>query len=648
MYKTKNPVISITDYAEVDSLLTKGWEAFLESKDAPVLDPIRKEIRLSWERCKKNIIPPDLRQAPFVLSDYKLKLNKEKNATFLSIAHPVIQSLSEKFSVEGLIFVLSNNEGTILETRATSNTLKKFDKLNFIEGANWSEKYCGTNAIGTSVLTDSALTIFSAEHFCQGWHHLVCTAAPIHDPFTHKQLGVIDITGRKELLYGHNSPLVYIAKQMIEQAIEKHLIEKNTEANYLALLENKKPVIIFTPNGRISRFNRLAQIMFNIKEGSDFVRKFKLPGGSNLQKNFKVYLPYTSHEDRDWEINITPHTIDNNLLGGIAIFSPVNNQTFLGKRTKDDKLLPVARSASLIKVLQNAKEAAAFKFPVLITGSTGTGKEMIAQYIYNNSTRSAYPFIPINCGAIPKDLIASELFGYMPGAFTGANPKGKNGKFVEADKGILFLDEIAELPLNIQTYLLRVLEEKKVYPLGSVKPISIDVRIIAATHKDLEQEIKKGYFREDLYYRLNVIKLSLKDLCDRLEDLMPLFNHFLHQNVEYSILTSATAHEKLLQYPWPGNIRELKNTAEFVVYKLKGGFQIEIEHLPEQIANYNNKEDHENLNSLTFAHLASKQQIILIKSILKQTNGNLTKAAKILKVSRMTLYRKLKKEGIKA
>lgn len=637
------PFTHIEEYKKVDASLKKNWENFIHSgKPLPVG---RNIVVDSWERCRKNELFAGLQEAPKALSSHHLKLSREKNNLFLSIAKPFIKALRAQLNTDGIIVVATNTDGAILESEASVATMRHFENLHFMTGAVWSENLCGTNAIGTAIHTKAPVSIFSAEHYCEGWHHLVCTAAPVNDPFTHETLGVIDLTGKKDLLGAHNFSVVYAMKKMIEQAMEQEIVHKNGHQAYHELLENKQPAIAFTIDGVITRFNAIAQIMFSVREGMNFAHKFHLPVSSRMDKHFKVTLQYASPENKNWEINISPHFIDEQLRGGIAVFKPVNGiPQASSKISSENAEALVAQSPSLTETLDRARHAADFDFPVLISGSTGTGKEKIAQFIYRQSPRHHHPFVAVNCGAIPRDLIASELFGYVPGAFTGADAKGKKGKFELAHKGMLFLDEIAELPLDIQPYLLRVLEEKKVSPLGSDKQIQVDVRVLAATHKNLEEEVQKGNFREDLFYRLHVIELQLADLKERTEDIIPLFLHFIGQHLHYPLHILPEVQKALLQYDWPGNVRELKNTAEFAVFVLNGALQIELRHLPPKIVSYRpgTAAIPGNDTAKSSLFLSGKQQENLIHSILKQTGGNISRAAGLLNISRMTLYRKMK------
>jgi two-component system response regulator AtoC len=289
---------------------------------------------------------------------------------------------------------------------------------------------------------------------------------------------------------------------------------------------------------------------------------------------------------------------------------------------------------------------------VLIEGETGTGKELLAEYIHFLSPRSSYPFIPINCGAIPKDLFESEVFGYDKGAFTGALEKGKMGKVEAAEKGTLFLDEVGELSPSAQVKVLRVLDEKEYFKVGGVEKKKADVRIIAATNRDLESEVKKGNFRDDLYFRLNVVKLHIPPLRERKEDILPLFRFFLDRfNEQFKksfVQISQDAEERILSYPWFGNIRELRNTAERIVL-LEKGDTILGKHL-----SFLSEESEPPEGGVQFRPHLPSQGIILdevekhyILEALRMKKGNKLQAAKMLGISRSAFLYRMQKHGIK-
>lgn len=291
---------------------------------------------------------------------------------------------------------------------------------------------------------------------------------------------------------------------------------------------------------------------------------------------------------------------------------------------------------------------------VLISGESGTGKEILANMLHQSGSRADKPFVSINCGAIPEELLESELFGHVKGAFTGAI-RARTGRFEAANGGTIFLDEIGDMTPSLQVKLLRVLQERTFEPVGSTQSIHIDVRVIAATHRDLEQEIQSGRFRQDLYYRLNVIPLTLPPLRERSEDVILLAEHFLDNfnNIKKSSVhgISDQAKQALSRYNWPGNVRELQNLVERIT-TLKRSGQIDIEDLPrcmldtlEQASQCYNIEI-ENFDSIDFKGIVDEFESHLIIRALERFSWNKNRAAKFLSMNRTTLVEKIKKKGL--
>jgi two-component system response regulator AtoC len=313
-----------------------------------------------------------------------------------------------------------------------------------------------------------------------------------------------------------------------------------------------------------------------------------------------------------------------------------------------------ARSEPMRHVFDLVKKVADHKTTVLITGESGTGKDLIAREIHSNGARASAPMVSINCGSIPENLLESELFGYKRGAFTDA-VKDKPGRFEEANTGTMFLDEIGELPLPLQVKLLRVLQEEEITPLGGVGAKKIDVRVIAATSKDLRKEIEEGRFREDLFYRINVMTIHLPPLRERTGDIpllvgyfIDMFNKKLQKDLE---ALSSEAMPILTRYPWPGNIRELENVIERAVLLAKGRF-ITPEDLPTHIrthipSDYTSMPARFPEDSLSIRKASTWLERDLIQKALERTGGNLTQAAKILEISRPTLDAKIKEYELK-
>ncbi len=295
----------------------------------------------------------------------------------------------------------------------------------------------------------------------------------------------------------------------------------------------------------------------------------------------------------------------------------------------------IAKSSKMLKIFELIKTVAPTNATVLITGETGTGKEVVARAIHHQSKRQNKPFIATSCAALPESLLESELFGHEKGSFTGAVGR-KKGKFEAGDKGTLFLDEIGEINANTQVHLLRALEEKKITRIGSNEEISVDVRVITATNKDLRTMVLEGQFREDLYYRLKVVTINLPPLKDRKEDILPLAEHFLKKYAEENgkevTKFSPGVIEFMLNYSWPGNVRELENMIEHGVILSKDN-AVTMAELPQDII-------HPTIQKEKTIEAVTKHHIL---NVLEETKGNISKAAAILGIRRMTLYNKLKK-----
>ena len=320
------------------------------------------------------------------------------------------------------------------------------------------------------------------------------------------------------------------------------------------------------------------------------------------------------------------------------------NRAVRARLAGDRHQLVLGTSAGMRKLVEQAHRVARTNATVLLTGESGTGKELVARLIHRESLRVRGPFVPVNCAGLTESIIESELFGHVKGAFTGA-VRSKKGKFELAEGGTLFLDEIGEIPLNVQVKLLRVLQEREVERVGGEEPVRIDVRLVCATHRDLEALVKDGRFREDLYYRIKVIVLRLPPLRERAEDLPELADHFRllanERNHREIGGFSEAAIERLKSYSWPGNVRELQNVVEQAVV-LATGERIESADLPAEISGDRGPQDV--LNIAVGTTLAQSEKELILET-LRKTGGNKTQAARLLGIGVRTLYRKLEEYG---
>ncbi|WP_456324540.1 sigma-54 interaction domain-containing protein [Desulfonauticus submarinus] len=417
-------------------------------------------------------------------------------------------------------------------------------------------------------------------------------------------------------------------------------------------------------NWRITYFNRAAEEITGIKRQDALGRLCAEVFRSNmcetecaLRQTLKTGKPIIGKSGYiiDFEGNKIPISVSTavlkdekgNIIGGAETFRDLSELESLRQELQGRYRVGnlISRSPKMQQIFEILPAIAESSSTVLILGETGTGKELIARTIHQLSPRQKQPFVAINCGALPENLLEAELFGYKKGAFTGAT-KDKLGRFVLAHKGTLFLDEVAEMPLSIQVKLLRVLQDKTIEPLGSTSSKKIDVRILAATNKNLKEMVEKKEFREDLYYRLNVIRLELPPLRERKEDIPLLVEHFIqrYKKLEQKPITgiSTEAISLLLAYHWPGNIRELENVIERAFILCPKG-EINTQHLPEEILSLAPKIKIKQQNLKQNKEQIEKE---LILKTLKKHNYNKIATAKELGIHKTTLFRKLKKFNI--
>lgn len=640
MFQEGSLIISGSDeILSIEKTLEQNWERFQLSGILP--ENQRSFIGLSWNRCKSNLVDPWKRKANVIYDAHSLKDKKEENRLLLDCAIPQMEEIFQYYDDQKVSISLFDNNGIMIENRSNRILASKIEKHGFFPGSDWSENVAGTNAVGTSLIEKRPLQVFSSEHYCQGWHSWVSTSVPIHDPFTKQAIGVLGLISEKELIAGHDIQLVLNQTKKVSHALSLSLMKEHGVLFQSLYSTNQDPIVIFDLHGKVIWGNNAANYLLNVSEGMVLSQFVGQSDNGILHASTTMQLSGNLIQGNNWDITIHPFRIGNHLLGGMAVFlkSQLHNVTLTHRKknmTKHEFADIVTNDETMLSLIKKAKKAAFSDKNLFIHGETGTGKEVLVQAIHSFGPRNRNPFVAVNCGAIPKELMASELFGYEGGAFTGAKAKGNKGKFLLANKGTIFLDEIGELPLDIQVYLLRVLEEREIVPVGGSEVIPIDVRVICATHKNLEEEVRKGNFREDLFYRLNVISLTLPPLRERKGDIPLLVKKFLLSEKK-SIELSKQALELIMEYHWPGNIRQLKNCIEQAIFYSESS-KILPEDLPKEIrSGYHVKGQNQNIE-----RTKSKVGIETLSKILLDTNGNVTKTAQLLNVSRMTVYRKVK------
>jgi len=642
-------------------VIYEAWSTYLaQRKLATVVEPT---IGLSWERCRHYKIDPydPLTNCP-VLTEEELQARREQRKVLLDNATPFLETLYRIVEGSGFMVILTDEQGWVLEMLGDPEIISNTRQLNFTPGSNWSEERRGTNAIGTAIIERRPLQVYATEHYCQSLHHLTCSASPIYD-CNNVMIGVLDVTGPYQYGHPHTLGMVVSAVKAIESQIANKAAADNVFSAYSKLdtiIESMSSGLISVNQyGVIKHVNTLAASFINAEPQSLIGKTIADIFGENsrLEQALKKGEEFSTEEIIAYTPKgrvplISSAKIFKDRKGKNGIIATLLEQKqvhrlvneIAGVQARFSFKDVVGSSEEIQKVIALAKTVARNDSTILIQGESGTGKEIFAQAIHCHSRRKEEPFIAINCAAIPRALVESELFGYVDGAFTGGRKGGRPGKLELANGGTIFLDEIGDMPLEIQGSLLRFLQERQITRIGGHKPIPLDVRVIAATHKDLSQEVDKGNFRLDLYYRLNVVRLQLPSLRERKEDIIPLVEYFIsrmsRQMGKQEPVISDEAMWLLENYDWPGNIRELENMVEQVMNILEGPV-LTATHLPEALK----KPYHSHLNVIA-GGLLKENEATLIKQAIRLCKGNLTESAKYLGIGRATLYRKIKKLGI--
>ena len=608
------------------------WKRFVKEG---VLDSARlnKRISESWYRCKQEQVNPYLNKGLNVLTSDELQIKKNQNSQLLEIATPYLSQMEQAIKDSGMMTLLVDPDGYVLSLTGNNKTLMDANRINFVEGVRWTESEVGTNAIGTAIETREPVIINGVEHYSVASHYWSCSATPILNE-NGSLIGVIDVSCPIE--YSH--PLMFGMVTSIAYAIEKE-INQRLFHNNISLIQQATNLAESRPNQCFVVCNHQQVII----AASQPVRK-KVPNVLGMHLLEIVHTLYRI------DLQMPFLSKDDNSLNGSSIYL---TEIVTPKPTPTPRLSTntfvfkgeCGISESFQNTLKKVKLVAPTNATVMITGETGCGKEVIAQAIHDNSPRKNGPFITINCGAIPKELIESELFGYVGGAFTGARRQGNKGKFEQAHQGTIFLDEIGEIPHSMQVALLRVLQERKVTPIGASNEVPFDARVIVATHRNLAERVKQGEFREDLFYRLNVFPICVPPLRNRREDIPLLVQYFCKRNNWY-IPNINEISSKLKEYDWPGNIRELMNVLERLHISAPdfGSGMDGLTHTLEPLAIMDpaplEQENEERLNT------RAKIQRDLMLDALNKTKGNVTAAAKLLDVPRSTFYKRLQKFGL--
>lgn len=654
----------------------RAWENFLTFKDLDHsrTSGVRREILESWSRSLASGIDATAELAPLDETEERMEEARRKNAELRSAARGPFEKIGPLLSEANALLILTDAEGFVLEQIGDLRTHSAARSIHLIAGGKWDEAVIGTNGIGTAIRSGRPTLVHASEHFCQGIKAWTCAAAPVRDPVDQRIIGAVDLSGPPSIFRPHNVAMAASVAREIES-----MLADRQEARRIQLLEafmdtgpaqsSRDAVIILDQIGRVM-YQRApsgtAQKIPNLSMGQQVIQlsgsmsdqdiaravppEMKPSGISRLFLNGEfsgaaLILPARGHLQVAGSAATPPAR-----AAAVAAAQPFRIPPRAG--AAHDELLMIGQDPKFLTATDLARRSAVAGSAVLVQGETGAGKELFARLIHNGAAhKGRAPFVTVNCGAISADLFGSELFGHVSGAFTGASRDGMPGKFEQADGGVLCLDEIGEMPMELQPYLLRVLEQRAIYRIGCSKRRQVNVQLVAMTNRDLGKEVEAGRFRRDLYYRIGAITIEVPPLRERSSDIPALADHFnrsvaARMGREPLVLTQ-DAVRRMTGYPWPGNVREMRNLFERL-HVMAPGAPVTAEDLPAafhgasaQPAATAAPEAPQVVANLT------EMEEQAIRHALVAEDGNLTRVAAVLGISRPTLYRKLKTYGIK-
>ena len=606
-------------------------------------DPI---IRESWARCvHTHRLDPTRMQQAVILPQQQVREHRDLIDEFVHIARHGLEALYQQVAGMGYCVLLTDARGVTVDFIGDLQLDPALRRAGLYLGADWSEHHAGTCGVGTSIATGQALTVHQDDHFDATHIPLTCTAAPVYDPLGRLN-AILDISAL-------SSPQAKSSQHLALQLVKVYA-NRVENANFLRWFRNDwvlklhpspefvevspDHLLALDAGGRIIGHNRAAQLLLEAAAATTVL-------GLPFDQLFNLRLDDLGRFVRAMPGNRRAVTLTGS--GRVLFLHAVPPPRRLSVESVADPEIPAPLAslsggdAALSRQLRRAAKLVDTPVSVLITGETGSGKEYFAKALHEASQRRAHPFVAVNCAAIPETLIESELFGHLPGSFSGAHAKGKRGLIQAADGGTLFLDEIGDMPLNLQGRLLRVLAEREVLPVGATCPVAVDLRVIAATHGDLVQQVREGRFRDDLYYRLAGAHLQLPPLRER-SDLTWLLHRMLDQS-GVPVTLSPAAEQVLRSHNWPGNLRELHNVIEFARAVCSGGV-IEVGDLPDTLTA--STPCAAALELSTSATQPPEAQLLL--QYLRAARWNVSAVAHQMGLSRMTLYRRMKRWGIRS
>jgi transcriptional regulator of acetoin/glycerol metabolism len=636
--------------------VASAWESFMVTGECEPKQ-VRNVILKSWQRCSSHKVAQAALQAPLVAQGGALGELLHKNRELRIATREVVDTLGGVLDPSKSLLMITDPQGIILDIYGDPGSREAGRERHIAPGGIWNEQTSGTNAVGTALAAGMPIQVHSMEHFCEGVKAWTCSAALVHDPVDRSVIGVLDISGFDQTFHLHSLALATSIASQIDAVLRRPVMQQQ-----LGLLQwcteqasswHNDGYIVLDNKGRVVSVNKYAQaalrrvqVDITLDKGVPLKgeRRFEFAGVSLPDWVRQEWLqPATPDRRQHGILIVIPHH-QARVVAGAAPVQPKKAQAEPAPANPLSSRI-IGESEPIRTACNKAKRLAAGDFPVLILGQTGVGKEEFASAIHQASPVANGPFVAINCSVLGKDLVGSELFGYADGAFTGARRGGRVGRFEEAHGGTLFLDEIGELPLDVQAQLLRVLQDGVITRLGENRSRKVSVRILSATHCDLQANIALGSFREDLYYRLAITTLTIPPLRARRSDIAVLSAYFLDQlhqkyGTEKKAL-SAQLIEVLNSHAWPGNVRELKGVLESM-WHLSDNTVLLPSDLPDEYRHIDAGHAQPSLVGLA----RTEREAIL--DAMAVNGGSILKAARQLGIARSTLYEKIKKYGIEA
>jgi transcriptional regulator with PAS, ATPase and Fis domain len=613
----------------------------------------------SWARCNDaglSAIAGKTNAMACPASELAARLGR--NRKYLEIADTIIDSVVNTLQEKRIGVYIVDEDGFVLRLRREQD-----DPYLGDIGMNLRENTAGTNCIDFALRYLDAVSVIGAQHYFQHYHKYAGYAAPVHD-VDGRLRGAIGIFVRLEHMSDYMVSVAATAAKAIENGIgvfrSQAVIERQNNEKQ-EILDSVTDAIIYIDKDRTITYVNRKFMNFCGKGKDGFLGKSV--DAINMRPKIKMLLDESNHhvnlpvrlsgEAKSYKclLNHHPASSGKDSENEILILTATDEvREMAGAISNESEMLftfdsITGASKEIQTCVANAKKAADYGARVILEGESGTGKEVFAQAIHSRSSRGDEPFVAVDCGAIPRELIESELFGYEEGAFTGALKGGRPGKFEQAHMGTLFLDEIGNLPHDMQAKLLRVLQDSMVTRIGAQGSVRVDVQIIAATNRDLYREIADGNFREDLFYRLSIVHIKLPSLRERKEDIPLLVNQYIKENRHKTSICSIDEDvmRALCNYSWPGNVRQLHNMLERMMIFAEGT-RIMAGMLPKTILQNADSFAHEDIADAEIDDL-STVSVRYVNNVYRRFGGNIKRTAEALKISRSTVYRLLRGAG---